>query len=305
VTQVSRISVVSDAEAARMVSAETLADLAERITASPYRQTPTARSRSRTWRLLIVIPVAAALAVALLIATFLFRPGEKVGPVPVGPPNARAAALSFARHGGHIDVIVRNPMASQARYRAEFAAHHMHITIKMIAASPSVVGTLVYQSANPRSGITIIRSRHACYTPGGGWGRCIVGVRVPAGYHGYAAFVFGRPARPGEQYQTAGSVTAPGEAMHGMRFAGRTVAAVLAMLHQRHVTAPVYRKDMGIPIRPGRVPRTWYAYAAVPWAPHQVLLFVGPARTPPQSAPPRHCRPAQPCPSPAPSAALS
>ena len=204
--QVSRISVVSDAEAARMVSAETLADLAERITASPYRQTPTVRSRSRTWRLLIVIPVAAAFAVALLIVTSLFRPGEKVGPVPVGPAKARAAALSFARHGGYIDVIVRNPMASQARYSAEFAAHHMHITIKMIAASPSVVGTLVYESANPRSGITIIRSRHACYTPGGGWGRCIVGVRVPVGYHGHAAFVFGRPARPGEQYQTAGSV---------------------------------------------------------------------------------------------------
>ena len=303
--QASRISVISDAEAARMVSAETLADLAERITASPYQEMPTVRSRSRTWRLLIVIPVAAAFAVALLIVTSLFRPGEKVGPVPVGPGKARAEALSFARHRGYIDVIVRNPMASQARYSAEFAARHMHITITMIAASPSVVGTLVYESGNPHSGITIIRSRHACYTPGGGWGRCIVGVRVPVGYHGHAAFVFGRPARPGEQYQTAGSVTAPGEAMHGLRFAGRTVAAVLAMLHQQHVTAPVYRKDMGIPIRPGRVPPTWYVYDAVPWAPHQVLLFVGPSRTPPQSAPPRHCRRTQPCPSPAPSAAGS
>jgi hypothetical protein len=302
VNQVSRISVVSDAEAARLVSAETLADLAERITTTPYRETPTARSRSRKWRLLMVIPVATAIAVALLIATSLFSPGVKLGPVPVGPADARAEALSFARHGGYIDVVVRNPMASQARYRAEFAAHHMLITIKMIAASPSVVGTLVYESANPHSGITIIRSRHACYTPGGGWGRCIVGVRVPAGYRGYAAFVFGRPARPGEQYQTAGSVTAPGEAMHGLRLAGRTVAAVLAMLHRRHVTAPVYRKDMGIPIPPGRVPRTWYVYGALPWAPQQVLLFVGPTRTPPQLAPPQHCRRAQPCPSPAPAA---
>lgn len=296
--RLSSIATVTDAEAARMISGGTLADLAQRITSSPPRETPAVRRRSWGWRPLIAVAAAVAIAAAVLIAGSAGRPGQKVGPLNIGPAEASAAALTFTEHGGYIDVVIRNPMASQARYRAEFAAHHLHITLTMIPASPSMVGTLVYEADNGHSGITLIRSRHSCYTPGGGWGRCVVGLRVPAGYRGAAAFVFGRPARPGEQYQAAGSVTAPGEAMHGLRFAGATVGSVLAMLAQRDVTVPQYRKDMGVSIRPARVPRTWYVYGAVPWAPRQVLLFVGPART--QPAAPRPCRAHQPCPSPRP-----
>ena len=68
-----------------------------------------------------------------------------------------------------------------------------------------------------------------------------------------------------------------------MHFRGRTVAAVLAMLRERHVTVPVFHyttKNIGKLLRPGKVPGTWYVYDADPWAPGQVMLWVGPARSP-------------------------
>ena len=71
--------------------------------------------------------------------------------------------------------------------------------------------------------------------------------------------------------------------MHGLRFRGRTVAAVLAMLRARQVTVPQYRwlkptgrTVYGYALRPDQVPRHWYVHDASPWAPGQVLLVVGP-----------------------------
>jgi hypothetical protein len=79
---------------------------------------------------------------------------------------------------------------------------------------------------------------------------------------------------------TSAPATAPGEAMHGLRFRGRTVATVLALLRARHLTVPQYRSMAGNVsnvLRPGQVPGTWHLYGAIPWAPGQVLLWVRPA----------------------------
>jgi hypothetical protein len=280
--QLSRIAAISDAEAARLVSAGTLADLAGRIMSAPQRETPASRRRPRLRRSwLIGFPVAAGLAVLLLIATSLGHPGQQAGPVNIGPARAEAAALSFTRQGRYIDVIVRNPVADPGIYRAEFAAHHLHITLRLVPVSPSLIGTVVYIGASTGGGITTITAKGRCWTGGGG-NVCPVGVRVPTGFRGSADFVFGRAARPGEQYESTGPVTGPGEAMHGLRYLGRPVATVLAMLRARQVTVPVYRytsRINGIPcqsLRPGSVPATWLVYQADPWAPHQVALGVGP-----------------------------
>jgi hypothetical protein len=98
--------------------------------------------------------------------------------------------------------------------------------------------------------------------------------------------MFGRAARPGENYLSAAQADGPGEAMHGLSYRGRTVADVLAMLRKRHVTVPQYRYEgpdgasgpyqHGVP--PGQVQPGWYVHNAVPWAKDQVLLFVGPTR---------------------------
>ncbi len=205
---VRRISPCSDAEAARAVSRETLADLAERITCIPASHAAPARHPARRW-LLAGIPVTAGAAALLAVIVSGGAP-PAAGP---GPATAQAA-----------------------------------------------VGR--------------------CWTGGGG-NVCPVGVRVPVGYRGTATLVFGRAARPGEQYESAGSVTAPGEAMHGLHFRGRTVAAVLAMLRARHVTVPQYRYLTAAGSQePAKVPGTWYVYDGIPWAPGQVLLVVGPTPVP-------------------------
>jgi hypothetical protein len=57
---------------------------------------------------------------------------------------------------------------------------------------------------------------------------------------------------------------------------------VLAMLAQRDVTVPVFNVDQhGYARNVAHVPGTWYVYDATPWAPHQVMLMVGPTRTQP------------------------
>jgi hypothetical protein len=276
VKHISQISPVSDAEAARMVSDGALADLAEQITsaASPEAAagwaSPAARQaagRRRRWP--IGIPVAAGLAVAVLIATAIGSPGDKVGPVSVGPAKAQANALTFTKHGRFIDVIVRNPVADPKRYRAEFKAHGLDITLKLIPVSSSLVGTVVYFDGG--SSITAITAKGKCFTGGGG-SLCPVGLRVPIGYGGAANLVFGRAARPGEQYESTAAATVPGEVMHGLRFRGRTVAAVLAMLRKRHVAVPVFHytaKGVGKLLPPSKVPGSWYVYDADPWAPQR------------------------------------
>jgi hypothetical protein len=221
--------------------------------------------------------VAAGLAGAVLALTSLGRPGQRVGPVVVGPPAAQA--LSFSRHGRYLDVIVRDPVADPRRYRAEFARHHLDITLKLIPVSPSLVGTETFgdQSAGTPDFKTITARGH-CYSTGGR-NVCPVGVRIPLGFRGQADLEFGRAARPGEHYDSTGPVTAPGEALHGIAFRGRTVAWVLALLRQRHITVPVFHfttaAGVGMNLRPGQVPGRWRVRDAEPWAPGQVRLWVG------------------------------
>ncbi len=103
---ISRIAPVTDADAARMVHRDTLADLAERLTSMPVEAAAAEDAAgSATWhsprrrRLLIAISAAAALAVTALLVTSLgvvtFTPGSRVtgsGPVSAGP----------ARHTGGV-----------------------------------------------------------------------------------------------------------------------------------------------------------------------------------------------------------
>lgn len=308
--RVSQISPVTDAEAAELVQSRTLADLANEITWThpasgaswPASRGRRARRPSMRTRLLIGVPVAAALAIAGLVATSAGAPGQRVGPISVGPAKAQAAVLSITRHGRFLYVIVKNPVADQKRYRAEFARHHLDISLQLVPASPSIAGTLVAETEPAGSGseLKTITARGRCFTGGGG-NQCPVGVRVPINYRGTATLVFGRAARPGEQFESSGSVTARGEAMHGLHFVGKTVAAVLGMLAERHVTVSQWRvQDRHCNTGSRRtVPSSWYVYDAVPWAPGQVLLSA--SRTWPVAG----CQPQTGTPVPTPSPAAS
>jgi hypothetical protein len=328
---VSRICPITDPEAERLVRPATFADLSAQITATPPPEAgprlevslppevgpapgtrqlaPAGRGRRRPRRP-IRAPLAAALALALLataalVATRLLSPGHQAAtsspttsthPTASSPP---AQVLSFTTSAGYITVIVRDPLADPSRYRAAFAAHHLDITLSLVPVSPSLVGTVVYTGQPAGSPeITIITAQGKCYTGGGG-SACPVGVRIPVGFGGQAQLVFGRAARPGERYESTASPTAPGEVMHGLTFVGDTVAQVLALLRQRDVTVPDFNyDDHGYNRNVASVPGTWYVYDANPWALQQVMLMVGPTRTPPVQAP----QPGSPVPSPTASA---
>jgi len=286
VNQLSQISPISDADAARIVRASTLADLAGQITATPaMTDSRSAPPRGRTQRrrmtlIAIATPVlAGAAATAVILAAA--SPPAPVKPGHPGQPASGgtallAAALSFTRSDGYITVKVVDPLADPRRYRAEFAEHHLKISLDLVPVSPSLVGTLVFFSESPSGGITPITAKGKCITGGGG-SACPVAVRIPAGFRGQAEIVFGRAARPGEHYESSAQATAPGEVLHGMAVQGMTVARVLAMLRQRGVTVPGYHyDDHGFSQLLHHVPGDWYVYDADPWAPQQVMLFVGP-----------------------------
>lgn len=301
---ISRISPVTDAEAERLVRPATLADLAAQITATPaapaHEPRHTTRRRWPGGLPLAAAAAAAALAVIVLAAAVvaITRPSAAPRTSATAPRTSASAhqsqstiqaqVLSFTTSGGYITVIVRNPLADPSRYRAEFAAHHLNIALRLVPVSPSIVGTVVYLGEPAKSPqIQTITAPGRCFTGGGG-SACPVGVRIPVGFRGQGEVVFGRAARPGEQYESTAPVTAPGEAMHGLTFVGDTVAQVLAMLRERHVTVPDFnysQNNQGMNV--AHVPGSWYVYGADPWAPGQVMLEVGPTRTQPTSQAPQ------------------
>jgi hypothetical protein len=287
--EITVIRPVSDEDTMSFVSAEALADLAELITSMPIRHdshltrrrrrtsVPGARSRPTRLRWPQGLALAAAAAAAVVGVMTLGRAGSRVGPIDLGPADAQA--LAFTTEGRYIVVIVRNLYADPARYRAEFAAHHLNIKLQIVPASPSETGSLVGVGSTNLGGLKPITAKGKCNTTAGAV--CPVGVKVPVNFTGSADLVFGRPARPGEEYDSAGSVTALGEAMHGLNYRDKTVNAVLRMLRAGHVTAPQYRwnepkRNYTKALRPNQVPGDWIVMSAIPFAPNQVLLFVKP-----------------------------
>ena len=269
---ITRISPVSDADVAGLTGAHTLTDLGRDITTTrvtaPGRA---ARPRRVRTRLLVGIPAAAALAVSGLVVASIGRPGQHIGPVNVGPPSAQAAVLTITRHGGYLDVIVANPLADARKYRAEFARFHLNISLTLVPASPSLVGTLVYSDGS--TAIKPITAIGKCYTGGGG-AACPVGVRVPLNFAGHADLTFGRAARPGERYETTAAANAPGELLHGLHYTGQKVSTVLAMLAARHISAHFLVSVKCENVGRDKAPGNWYVTDADPWAPGAVDLWV-------------------------------
>ena len=267
-----RLAAVTDEEAARLVGAETRADLAERIMATDV---PAAAPR-RVRRL--ALPLAAAAAAAAVVAgVYAVHPGGG-GRIYNGPAGRRinvvdAAALTFSTQGKYLVVRVRDPLADPARYKREFAAHGLKIDLRLVPASPSVVGTVVFMDGG--DGIKTIDAKGECYTGGGA---CPVGVRIPIDYGGQAGITFGRAARPGEKYDSTVSSFAPGEELHCVDVRRKTVGATLALLKKHKMSAALFNYDTkpnyAVNVGPGKIPDTWYVRNAEPYAPGQVMLFV-------------------------------
>jgi hypothetical protein len=273
IERVRRIMPVTDEDAARRVSAETLASLAAQITATPVgasrttgRRRGAGRSPSARRRLILGLPLA-AIGVAAAVALGLVMTGRQ------SLPPAAYQALSFTESSGYITVLVKNPYADPSWYNADFARHDLDITLRVVPVSPSLVGTIVFADQQQgTSDITTITARGRCWTGGGG-DECAIGLKVPLSFHGQASIDFGRPARPGEQYESTTSPFVSGEALYGMRYIiGQPVPTVLAEIAKRHLTAVL--NNHVISGSPGQFPGTWYVQDAAPYAPGQVELFV-------------------------------
>lgn len=289
---------VTDRQAEALLPDDAATALADRITATAVPSAAPRRRRSPV--MLIGLPLAAAgIAGAAVTAVAMTRDGGSGGAPAITPASPRVglvAALTFTRKGGYIDVRVRDPLADPKRYKEEFAAHGLDVTLSMVPTSPSIVGTVVMMDTSENTterDVTTITAKGECETGGAG-DVCPVGVRIRTGYKGTATIAFGREARPGEKYNSTAPATAPGEVMHGMNYRKHRVGEVLAALRKRHVTVPEYRAmegNVSKVLKSGQAPPTWYVHDAVPWAKNQVLLFVGPNPTetasaqPPSSAP--------------------
>jgi len=274
--QVRRIAPVTDMEAARRVSAETLTDLAAQITATSDDARATGRRRiawrpSRRRRLAFGLPLA-AMGVAAAVAASLVITGTQARNQNL--PPAAYQALSFTTSSGYITVLVKNPYADPSWYNADFARHHLAITLRVVPVSPSLVGTVVFEdNAEGTSDVTPITEKGKCWTGGGG-DECTIGVKVPLDFHGQESIYFGRPARPGEQYVSTTSPFVRGEALYGMHYiVGQTVPTVLAELAKRHLTA-VLNNHVIATGTPSQFPGTWYVQDADPFAPGVVMLII-------------------------------
>ncbi|MER7132431.1 hypothetical protein [Streptosporangium saharense] len=233
-------------------------ELFDEIVATPVR----ARRRVR-WP--VVVPVATALAVAVVMGV-VFIPGD--APSGIAP----AAALAFQRSGDDWIVTVKDLYADPERFASEFRARGLDIRLWITPGSPSTVGHVTGRTISEGDGIE--EEPVECESPGG---RCAVSLRIPAGFRGSEQIWFARPARPGEQYESAGDVDATGELLHCVPFRGMTVDEVRAVLAGRDGSIAEFR--VGERSDPAQhVPGDWFVQDAVPTAPGQVIVWAQPDR---------------------------
>ena len=178
----------------------------------------------------------ACAAVAAVLTT-----GSAVNPAP-------ADAVSFRTSpNGDLLASVTDPFATRTRLNGAFAKQGLHITIRLIPASPSAVGRVMYMTLSSSRGPQIepLREGDRCTS---GDTDCAIGLRIPKGFTATATIGLGRPARAGETYESGGSAFAPGELLHCSGLLGATVARTLPVL-ERHKLTIQWMEDIEVASR--------------------------------------------------------
>lgn len=261
----------------------------------------------RTRRLLVAAPIAAAVAVGGVAATVLLAPADPETPGSgIAPPPAEAAVLETDTEDGLVVARVLDPTADSERYAAEFAEYGLEVNLRFVAASPTVVGNLVYMDSDlydelddgEDPGVEVVESEGECVFANGG---CPVGVSIPVDHPGHVELVFGREPEPGEPYSSTNLANAPGEALEGLTIEGLTVDEARAAVAERDQEVTEYRimtsdgsawglsdeeadalaaaeqagEEADWPV-PGEddVDGSWIVEGVVLYAPGEVLLFV-------------------------------
>ena len=222
---VAKLGRISDEQLASLSHGPAAQALLQEVIAMDHDATESRASRRVRQRRRLVFAVAAAAGVAALLfaLTVALRPA---------PPAA--AAVRFQTSGDYIVATVVDPYAAEQQLDAAFAAHGLHITLKLVPVSPSMVGSVVYMGSSADAsqiGVLYSKTKRA---PGG---PLPIGLRIPVDFKGSADIVLGRAAKPGETYVSTGDAFAPGEALHGSGLLGMQVSAALVKLQQLGLSA--------------------------------------------------------------------
>jgi hypothetical protein len=241
------------------------------ITAEPGRRRLTPSRHTRWWPSMIrrvrrpvlissLGAIAAVAVVAWLIASSAVR------------PQAAAAAVAF-RTGADGDIVatVTDPFAAQSRLKAAFAEHGLDITVNLLPVSPSLVGTVVFISDNGGASAIQPLQGGPCVTGGGG---CTIGLKIPATFTGQGDITLGRPAKPGETYESTASAFGPGEVLHCSGLLGARVTAALPILQADKLTVQWREKATGA--IDATAPTSNYIRGADPIAPDTVMIWTQP-----------------------------
>lgn len=229
-----------------------------------------ARARRRTGHRSLIKGAVAATAIAALAA------GGVIALTGSGDHVRLAAAVEISRKPAYYEARIVDPLADQKRFTAAFAAYGLHIGVRLVPVSPSIVGTIVFEDEDTRARrsesegarITMIYDP-ACRTASGA--DCSIGLRVPLHFKGHVMIEIGRNAKPGEPYTS----TSPKDAVHGL--GGMTVAqaeAALARKGMRVGMYNVYWPQWGTSLPRSRIPSGWKVSGTDPYSPGTVLLAI-------------------------------
>jgi hypothetical protein len=191
-------------------------------------------------------------------------------------PVGLAAAVQITRKTTYYEARIVDPQADQKRFKAAFAKYGLHIDVRLVPASPHIVGTIVFEDEDERAqqsesegaGIKMIDDP-ACRTASGA--NCSIGLRVPLNFKGHAIVEIGRKAKPGEPYTT----TSPKDAVHDL--SGLTVAQAEAALAKKGLRVgrySVYWPQWGTGLPRSRIPSRWVVSGADPYSPGTVVLAI-------------------------------
>jgi hypothetical protein len=257
-TLIAELSPIRDEELAALAETPATALLLTEIAATSKEERRRS-GRRRRLALALATGAVAAIAIALTAATGTFSPAPA------------AAGVRFSTEGRYIVANVTDPSAAAADLRAAFQQKGFDIHIKLIPASPSIVGTVVYVGESP--GASEIRSVQGgpCETGGGG---CPIGLKIPRDFTGRADIALGRRADAGEEYGSTASAFAPGEELHCSGLLGAPVARAVAVLRDRGISAEWrWREAPGKPST--SPPIAGYVWNSTPISRNRVLLWIG------------------------------
>jgi hypothetical protein len=205
--------------------------------AEGWRRTEARRQRlpaggARLRRPLVLSTFGAAAAGA--VAAVVLSTTSGVNPAPAEAVAFRTAA------SGDVIATVTDPFAAQAQLDAAFAKQGLKITVNLLPVSPSVVGTVLGtgESGPAVEQIKSLQGGH-CLQGGGG---CTIGIEIPNDFTGEGSITLGRPAKAGEQYESAASIFAPGEPLHCSGLLGAKVSTALPVLQADSLTVVQWRE---------------------------------------------------------------